>query len=144
VFFSRTVSCFLVLAILTIGMSTVRAEEAKQDIPFPKIAKAVIAKVMGRDPVPMKVKEHKDPGVYHVSYVRENDKTKWACLVKFEGNVVIWATAGSPSAPNVIGRWRDHSNDGVLTYEIKGDNVKITEKYGDGSQDEITFSLSTL
>ncbi len=137
---------FTAFFLLSLLIANANAQELEKGyaIPYSKIAKAAISQVMGRDAAAMNVKEYKEKGVWLISYIRETDKTKWSYLVKFIDNRIIWASAGNPDNPNYIGRWRDNINDEIITYEIKNDYVKITEKYSDGSYGEITLSLSDL
>lgn len=139
---SLYLAVFLVLVL--VALSYVSNAEAGTANDAPKIAKATIAAIMGRDPSIISVKEHTEKGVYYLDYIRQDDKTRWAFLCKLEGDRVIWAGAGSPDNPNYVGRWRTHPEDEVITYRIQNGDVIIRQQFTDGSASEKVFKLDRL
>lgn len=140
----RILSLYLAMLALCLSVPIAQAADTGKSVPYGKVAKAVIATIMGKNPSIIRVKNHTEKGIYHVSYVRPDDNTKWAYLCKFDGNKAIWAGAGSPTDPNTIGRWRTHPADSVIIFAINGNNVTIKERFSDGSSSEKTFNLSDL
>ncbi len=137
--------CLIVSTVLIlVVMSHVTIAKAATENNAPKIAKAAIAAIMGRDPSIISVKEHTEKGVYYLDYIRQDDKTRWAFLCKLEGDKVIWAGAGSPDKPNYVGRWRTHPEDEVITYRIQNGDVIIRQQFTDGSSSEKVFKLDRL
>lgn len=106
------------------GSSTSAKVVATKYFSQEQICKAAIGTIMRRNPSTMTISKT-DAGVTDLSYVRENDRTKWAYRCKLENNKVIWATD--------TGRWRTHPEDSVITYSENAKEIKIVEDYGDGS-----------
>jgi len=95
------------------------------------ICKAAVAEINGRSPSIMKVTPIAD-GILRISYNRPDDGKLWKSDCKLEGNRIMWRSVDlSPgSGP---GRWRNHPDDEVLTYAIKGNKVDIKTTWSDGS-----------
>lgn len=93
------------------------------------ICKAAIAKVMGRDPSIMTSEES---DMVSVSYQRD-DGTNWLYRCTFQADRVIWALGD--------GRWRNHPADEILTYQIQGNTIEITESWSDGSFTKEAYSF---
>lgn len=108
-----------------------------QDSSFsgPQICKATIAMIMGRDPSIIRT-DRVENGVVYLSYVRPDDGTRWTYRCRIDGKRVLWGS--------VDGRWRDHPDDEVVTYAVRGGQLHIEERYSDGSANQESFSLEQL
>lgn len=95
-----------------------------------RVCSAAIAAEMFR-PIDIIKTNKVDNNVVHLSYIREDDNTKWRYLCKLSQNKVLWAVPG--------GRWRNHPADTFITYELKGEQVIINRKHSDGSQSTKTY-----
>lgn len=128
IYTSLTMVCFTILSTITY---------AGEDVKFPveQICKATIAQIMGRNPLIINTKKTAG-GVVHLSYIRENDGTRWANRCKVEGNKIIWASE--------TGRWRTHELDPKLTYHVSESVLHIVEVYGDGSSTKGKFTMKEL
>ena len=117
-------------------------EEIEVDAPrfsAAQICKAGIGVTMGRDPAIMGSREVGD--TVFLSYIREDDGTKWSYKCRLEGQRVMWASDG----PNVTGRWRNHPADEVLVYRVLDNgHLEIEERYSDGSSTRETFAPEAL
>ena len=100
-----------------------------------QICKAGIAKIMGRNPAIIKIDRVDNDAIY-LSYVRQDDQTKWKYKCKVEGNRIIW---GSDT-----GRWRTHPMDSKVSFRVADSSVMVVDAYGDGSSSEETYSLEQL
>jgi hypothetical protein len=100
-----------------------------------QICKATIAATMGRNPSIVKISSVQG-NVTYLSYVRKSDNTQWKVRCKLEGNRVIWA------ADN--GRWRTGQYDSKIIFSVNGSELKISEKYSDGSGDTKIFKIAQL
>lgn len=100
-----------------------------------QICIATIAKIMGRDPLIIKIDALKG-NVTYLSYNRPSDGSRWANRCKLEGNKVIWASE--------TGRWRTDPNDSKITFSISGDKIDISEEYLGGSVGVETYSINQL
>lgn len=100
------------------------------------VCRAAIGSVMGRDPKIMSAQAAGD--VVTVSYRRPSDGSVWSYRCRLEGNRIIWASAE--------GRWRNHPEDGFLTYEMieGGSKIRIIEAHSDGTKSQDTFSRKDL
>lgn len=100
-----------------------------------QLCKAGIAMVMGREPDAMNALEQ--AGIVNLSYERTDDKTTWSYRCRVDGARMIWASD--------TGRWRNHPDDAVLTYEMgQAGELEVTETYSDGSSREESFSAAQL
>ena len=79
------------------------------------------------------LKVSNDNGVYHVSYTRKNDNSKWFVKIKFVDNRIIWG--------NSDGRWRDDSRDEKIYFEEKENEVLIKQFFTDGSIDTKSYKI---
>ncbi|MCH7916342.1 MAG: hypothetical protein IH856_25445 [Deltaproteobacteria bacterium] len=120
---TKVLASILVTLACAFVLPTVNAAESGT---FSKaqICKAGIATVMGRDPGIMKV-DRTQGGVIYLSYIRQDDGKKWSYKCKLDGNRIIW---GSDT-----GRWRTHSMDSRLTYSVEGNQIKLVDRFSDGS-----------
>lgn len=100
-----------------------------------QICKAGIATIMGRDPSIITPSNISGP-IIGLSYIRNNDGTKWSYKCKVAGNTIIWG--------NSDGRWREDPLDGVVTYKVVGDSVVVSERHTDGSETVKEFGLKSL
>jgi hypothetical protein len=100
-----------------------------------QICKAVVAKVMGKNPSIIKVNKVSG-NVTHLSYIRQNDGTHWALRCKLEGSTAIWAKDS--------GRWRTDQYDPKVTFSVNKQSLSISERYSDGSGNDKTYSLKQL
>ena len=101
--------------------------------------KAGIAMLFGRDPEIIKI-EKVSGGTVYLHYIRPDDGKKWKYKCKLDGDQVIWAS----NDPDSSGRWRTHPDDGVLTYQIQGSELRVQQMYSDGSREEASFPVSSL
>ena len=117
------------------SISSIILADERADFSAQKICKAAIGQIMGKNP---KIINTYLAGnsIVQLSYIRENDGTKWSYRCKVEGNKIIWASE--------TGRWRDHPLDPKLTYSISGRILHIEEDYGDGSSTKQKFNLNQL
>ena len=100
-----------------------------------QICKAGIAKIMGRDPTIIKIDRVANDAIY-LSYVRQDDQSKWKYKCKLEGNRIIW---GSDT-----GRWRSHPMDSKVTFKVTGNSITVTDSFSDGSSSSETYSLDQV
>lgn len=98
-----------------------------------EICRAAIGTLFHHDPRTIKI-DRVEEGISYLSYVRVDDGTLWSYRCKIEGNQVIWASD--------TGRWRTHSLDEQVIYELDQDrqNLKIELKYSSGSSTKSSFS----
>lgn len=90
---------------------------------------------MGRDPSSMTVSNIEGP-IIGVSYIRKNDGTKWSYKCKIDGNKIVWG--------NSDGRWRESSEDSVITYKLTGNSIVVSETYSDGSKNTKNYKNGAL
>ncbi len=125
--------------IIAAFLSSVAYENAyaseKGDFNENQICKAGIAKVMGRNPAIIKIDLVASDAIY-LSYVREEDQSKWKYKCKLEGNQIIW---GSDT-----GRWRTHPLDSKVTFKVHGNSIIVTDSFSDGSSSSETYSLDQV
>ena len=114
--------------------STVLADE-RSEFSAQKICKAAIAQIMGKNPKIIST-SLRNNDIVQLSYMRENDGTKWVYRCKIIDNIIIWATE--------TGRWRDHPMDSKLTYKISDHMLQIEENYGDRTSTKSEFTFSEL
>ncbi|KAK0336423.1 hypothetical protein LTR94_008937 [Friedmanniomyces endolithicus] len=71
-------------------------------------------------------------GIVRISYKRPDDGKLFKNDCQLQGNRIMWRGVDiSPgSGP---GRWRNHPDDEILTFKIKGKSVELTTTYSDGS-----------
>jgi hypothetical protein len=119
-----------ILLVSTLAPATVKAEFSHS-----QICRAGIAGIMGRSPKIVRVTSAKD-GVYILSYVRENDGTRWSYRCKIAGNRLIWGAE--------FGRWRDFPLDGSVEFESSGGSLAIMDKFTDGSTSTYTYTRKEL
>lgn len=79
------------------------------------------------------LKVSNDNEVYHVSYTRKDDNTKWSVKIKFVDSRIIWG--------NSDGRWRDDSRDEKIYFEEKENEVLIKQFFTDGSIDTKSYKI---
>ncbi len=123
-----------IFLISTAFSSTVLATDNNQ-FSMAQICKAGISKVMGREPNTMASKSI-GKGIFQIGYIRPTDGKTFAYKCKIEKKRIIWGS--------ISGRWRTHSADSVVTYEIKGNDIHVTDNFGDGSVSRIKYTLSEL
>ncbi len=100
-----------------------------------QICKAGIAKIMGRDPAIIKIDRTSGETIY-LSYIRQDDKTKWKYKCKLSGNQILW---GSDT-----GRWRTHAMDSKVHYKINGNSITVTDTFSDGSSSKETYTVESV
>lgn len=96
-----------------------------------EICAAAISRSMHR-PVNIMQAKTDDGKVYFVKYKSDTDGKTWDYKCYTHKNRVVW---GTPK-----GRWRISQEDSLITYEIKGPQLIITEDWRDGSKSEKTYS----
>jgi hypothetical protein len=103
--------------------------------PFTKgeVCKGVIASAAAR-PVNI-MGASQSGGVINVTYRRPDNK-RWKYRCKLEGDKGIWAMDG--------GRWRTHSMDSKITFEVVNSILYIKSVYGDGSSGQKVFRKSSF
>jgi hypothetical protein len=111
------------------------AEPNKGAFTDQQICIAVVASVMGRNPSIVKVDSVKG-NITYLSYVRSGDGTHWKYKCMLEGNKAIWATD--------TGRWRTDQYDSKITYSVRERELRISEKYPDGSGGTKKYSIEKL
>ncbi len=100
-----------------------------------QVCKAGIAKIMGRNPSIIQI-DRVAKGVIYLSYVRQDDKTKWKYKCKIEGNRIIW---GSDT-----GRWRTNPMDSMVSFQVSGNLITVKDAFSDGSSSNETYSLEQI
>jgi hypothetical protein len=100
-----------------------------------QVCKAGIATTMARDPAIIEA-SGADTGVIVLSYKRPSDKETWVYGCEIKQNRIIWWSSG--------GRKRTHPDDDKITFEITGDQIHITNRFGDESAKEKTYSWEQL
>jgi len=124
------ISIFLALIVISTSSAADKSKFNKN-----QICKAGIAKIMGRDPAIIKVDQTKGETIY-LSYIRQDDKTKWKYKCKLNGNQILW---GSDT-----GRWRTHTMDSKVRYKIKGTSITITDTFSDGSSSKEVYTVKRI
>ena len=95
------------------------------------ICRAGIAELFGHSPKIMKAVPL-GGGIVRISYKRPDDGKLFKNDCQLQGNRIMWRGVDiSPSSGP--GRWRNHPDDEILTYRIKGKSVELTTAYSDGS-----------
>src|SRR5688500_4940108 len=87
----------LFILLFALAAADLRAAD-RQPFTSAQICKAAIGVVMGRNPATMKV-DKSIGNVTYISYVRPDDRKRWAYKCKLDGNRVLWGADD--------GRWRD-------------------------------------
>lgn len=100
-----------------------------------QVCKATISTVMGKSPSIMNI-DRTEKDITYISYIRPDDGTNWAYRCMFDGSTIIWASD--------TGRWRTDKADSKITFSINGSTLTISEKYGDGSATDKSFTLQEL
>lgn len=95
-----------------------------------QVCKAGIGAAMGRPPSIIKT-DNSSNGIYYLSYVRSDDRTRWRYKCKLSGNKIVWGADD--------GRWRSGGLDGTLRFRVDGDNITIRETHSDGSVSSRTY-----
>ena len=128
---------FLAVAIGGVGLLFQNPAFADGKATFTKnqICKAGIAKIMGRDPSIIKIDSKSGETIY-LSYVRQDDKTKWKYKCKINGNQILWGS--------YTGRWRTHAMDSKVRYKIRGKSITVTETFSDGSSSKETYTVESI
>lgn len=130
---ARPSAADLAKADVDLGVKPVKAEsvvliDSKTGI---SICKAAIAELFGHSPKIMKSAPH-DSGIVRISYRRPDDGKGFKNDCQLQGNRIMWR--GVDISPGTgPGRWRNHPDDEVLTFRIKGSEVELTTTYSDGS-----------
>ncbi|OLO05241.1 hypothetical protein [Salinicola socius] len=116
---------------LMVGLLAFPAVSFSAEFTQADLCRAMVSATMGRDVSIIHV-DRQSGGITHLSYNRPSDNSHWAMRCRLDGNRIIWATD--------TGRWRTHKLDEVITYEVSGDRLTITQDWGDGSAsvDEFT------
>ena len=125
-------SIILTLALIVVGYSASVLAGENGAFDENKICKAGIAKIMGRNPAIIKI-DREEGGSIFLSYVRQDDQTKWKFKCKIENSRIIWG------ADN--GRWRTHSADSKVTFKVSNNSITVTDLFSDGSSSKETFVL---
>ncbi|PHS66912.1 MAG: hypothetical protein COB12_05640 [Flavobacterium sp.] len=89
-----------------------------------EIAKYTISAIMNQPPELINVEDN--DGIYYVSYSQKDDEKTNNYKIKISGNIIIWG--------NSDGRWRDTKFDEKIKYFEKGNELKITQTFEDGSK----------
>ena len=100
-----------------------------------QICKAGMGTIMGRNPGTMRATKSSN-GVVRISYVRPDDGKKFSYKCKIQGNRIVWGS--------IDGRWRVRPADSKVTYVIEGDQINVTDDYGDGSATRKQFSRKQI
>ena len=96
------------------------------------VCQASIATIMRR-PIETTLAVATDSYV-HVSYTRESDGSMWDYKCNVVDDKVVWGAAD--------GRWRTLSEDGVVRFNIKANELVITEEVDGYTVSEGSYSLS--
>jgi hypothetical protein len=99
------------------------------------VCRAAVAEMMGRD-LSIVTSDARPDGLISTQYLRPSDGSRWRNLCKFEGERVVWATLDDKGR---IGRWRDHPDDEVVTFDLTPQGVDIRQTFGDGSSTSGTY-----
>jgi hypothetical protein len=131
---------FLISIVLSLsgcdGGSKNNAESTnKGDFTDTQICKAGIATVMGREPKIMTI-DRVQTEVIYLSYIRQDDQSKWVFKCKLDGNQIVWG--------NDDGRWRDNAADSAVRFYVSGKVISIAETFGDGSVTRNSFGIEGL
>jgi len=100
-----------------------------------QICIATVATAMGRNPSTIKI-DSTQGNVTFLSYLRKDDGSHWKYRCKLEGNGAIWASGS--------GRWRTNQYDSKITFSVNDSELRISEKYSDGSGDTTKYSIGQL
>lgn len=100
------------------------------------ICKAAIAVIMGR-PVAGMNSSAEGNGAINVSYIRSQDKQKFEYQCKVNVPQVMWRAKIDDS----WGRWRDHPDDGKVTFKVEDGVLTVAEWYGGSAANVKYFSL---
>ena len=125
----------LAFAICTFGGSLSSYADEKGAFNENQICKAGIAKIMGRNPAIIKIDQIKGHTIF-LSYIRQDDRTKWKYKCKIEGSLIIWG------ADN--GRWRTHSLDSKVSFKVSESSITITDTFSDGSSSQESYALGQV
>ena len=128
---NKSTQVFILVIFIVGNIVNVYAGE-KKAFSEKQICKVGIAKIMGKNPSIVKVDRAKGKTVY-LSYIRQNDKTKWEYKCKIEGNRIIWGTKD--------GRWRKHPMDSKVTFKVMGNSITVTDTFNDSSASKETYTL---
>jgi hypothetical protein len=119
------------IVLLSWSASHISAAE-KTGFTHSQICKAGIAVIMGRNPATMTV-DRVEKDVLYLSYVRPDDRKRWAYKCRIEGQRIIWGADDS--------RWRTED---ILTFSIADSTLSVIESYTDGSAKKKTFTVDQL
>lgn len=100
-------------------------ENILKNFTYEDVARYTMASLMGQPTKIVKATKNKD--LYFVSYIRKSDKQKFEYKVKFDGNVILWAS--------IDGRWRNSEYDEKISFEENNEKLKIITTFSDASQD---------
>jgi hypothetical protein len=117
-----------------------RKPVAQKQLPSDKysdqeICKAVIARVMGRDPTIIRA-SHGTDNIVALSYNRQSDGKNWTYRCEVDGGSAVWASD--------TGRWRTAPADSKIELSLSDGDLVVKETYGDGSSSETQFSKAQL
>jgi hypothetical protein len=126
-------------AILAIGLENKKQKEILGKIPENVICKIGIGHIMGRPVNSVNINSDSN-GTYFISYIRSSDNTTWKYRCKLEDNKIIWASEWERTLSS--GRWRDQPGDDVVTFKVHNNDVFITEKYEDGSENSNVYTVN--
>ena len=103
------------------------------------LCKGAIATIMYKDPSIMKGKMHGNEA--RIGYTRKADGSKFEMKCKFpKKGLVIWAG----KIDGQWGRWRTHTADSIVTYEVANDSTTFYENMASKVVGEKTFSNAIL
>ncbi|MDP2604752.1 MAG: hypothetical protein Q8S00_19520 [Deltaproteobacteria bacterium] len=74
--------------------------------------------------------------VIFLSYVRPDDRKRWAYKCKLEGQKILWGADE--------GRWRTHPADSVITFDAGTTSLTVVERFSDRSSTKKTFTVQQL
>ncbi|GGX76882.1 hypothetical protein GCM10007160_00030 [Litchfieldella qijiaojingensis] len=102
-------------------------------VPNSSLCKAGIATIMGRNPRIMNAQSAGE--ITYISYTRD-DGNSYTYKCKIEGNRIHWG--------NKVGRWRVHSADSKVFYQVAQGKVHVEDRFSDGSSSNKSFSFAEL
>ncbi|MCD8561167.1 MAG: sel1 repeat family protein [Shewanella xiamenensis] len=100
-----------------------------------QICIATVAATMGRDPSIIKI-DSIQGDITYLSYFRSDDGKHWKYKCKLDGERAMWATD--------TGRWRTGQYDSKITFYVNGNELSISERHSDGSDDTKKYNIGQL
>lgn len=101
------------------------------------ICRAGIAAVFGRDPKTMTVRDL-GGDVTRIEYRRTDDHKLWKSDCRIDDDRIVWRGVDA-FGDNGPGRWREGSDDEILTFKMEGNAV--TTNSSDGSSASETYNF---